>query len=74
MKERRKVMLTRLEAVSCAEILKCQNLLIQSRDNAYIAVPHDGNKEFGIVFFPDFMGHELINAKLYVDALSTESR
>ena len=41
----------------------CCRLTLQ--DNAYIATPKDGSKEFGIVFFPDFMGYELINAKLY---------
>lgn len=33
-------------------------------DDAYFATPEDKNTKYGVVLFPDFMGYELINAKL----------
>lgn len=35
-------------------------------DDAYIARPDDKSTRFGVVLFPDFMGYDLINAKLSV--------
>ena len=34
-------------------------------DNAYITYPKDKSTQHAVILFPDFMGYELINAKLY---------
>lgn len=39
------------------------------KDNAYITYPKGKDTKYGIVLFPDFMGYELVNAKLLVSNL-----
>jgi hypothetical protein len=35
-------------------------------DDAYVAHTEDGSTKYGVILFPDFMGYELVNIKLYV--------
>lgn len=37
-----------------------------STDDAYLTYPEDKSTEHAVILFPDFMGYELINAKLEV--------